>query len=294
MHLLRAATLITPDPHATAGLYGRWMGYELVEQGEVDTALADSWNAPAMAGRAYTVCRPASGAQVYLRFVQGEAPDGYRALRTFGWAAIEICVQDVLAVDARMQTSPFEIIGPPKPLDGLPTIFPMQVKGPDQEIVFLTEILGDLPDYDLPRAGSLIDRLFILVLACSDLEASSRWLEQALGLQAGRAIELAYTVLSDAFGLPAEHKHKIATLTHGRDVFLEVDQYPAEATPRPKRSGELAPGVALATFRHPDFDALQGPWISPPARREGVICGGGRAGVMAGPDGVLVEVVEAL
>ncbi len=293
MQLWRAATLTTPDPAATAALYTRWLDYETVETGEVDAAQATSWGAPACAGRRYAVCRPASGADIYLRFVQGRAPSDYRALRTYGWAAIELCVADVLAVHARLEGSPFEVIGPPKPLDGLPTIFPMQVKGPDQEVVFLTQVLGDLPDYDLPRAASLVDRLFILVLACSDLEASSRWLERALGLQGGRAMELAYGVLSDAFGLPADHRHRIATLTHGRDVFLEVDQYPPEATVRPQAPGELAPGVGLATFRHPKFDALEGPWASPPARRGGVVYDGRRAGVMVGPDGVRVEVVEA-
>ena len=294
MHLLRAATLVTLDPDTTAALYARWLDYEVVETGEIPTTLAESWSAPAMSGRRYVVCRPASGADIYIRFVQGVASAAYRALRTYGWAAIEICVQDVLAVDARMQVSPFQIIGPPKPLDGLPTIFPMQVKGPDQEVVFLTQILGDLPEYELPRAQSLVDRLFILVLACSDLEASSRWLEQALKLQAGPAIELAYGVLSNAFDLPPEHKHRIATLTHGRDVFLEVDQYPDAATARPQAAGELPPGVAMATLRHPEFDTLEGPWIRPPVQRDGIVYGGGRAGVMAGPDGVLVEVVEAL
>ncbi len=292
MHLLRAATLVTPNPEATAELYGRWFGYEMVESGRIDPALAESWGAPGCADRGFAVCRPASGAEIYLRFVEGRAPADYRALRSFGWAAIELCVQDVLAVQARMRTSPFEIIGPPKPLAGLPTIFPMQLRGPDQEIVFLTEILGDLPDYELPRAQSPVDHLFILVLACSDMEASSRWLAQALKLQGGRAIELPYTVLSDAFSLPASHPHRIATLTHGRDVFLEVDQYPLAATPRPQVAGELPPGIAMATLRHPEFDALAGPWVTPPVRREGVIYGGGRAGLMAGPDGVLVEVVE--
>jgi catechol 2,3-dioxygenase-like lactoylglutathione lyase family enzyme len=292
MHLIRAATLVTPDPEAAAAAYAQWMDYTVVERGDVPADLAASWGAPASAGRAYTVCRPKSGRDVYLRFVQGETPQDYKPLRTYGWAAIEICVQDVLAVNARMEASPFEIIGPPAPLDGLPTIFPMQVKGPDQEIVFLTEILGDVPEYALPRAESLIDRLFILVLACSDIDASNRWLETALKLDAGRAIELAYGVLSDAFGLPADHPHKIGTLTHGHDVFLEVDQYPANATARPQHPGELPPGIAMATLKHPDFAALEGPWITPPARREGVIYGGARAGVMAGPDGVLVEVVE--
>ena len=293
MQLLRAATLTTPDPAATAALYTRWLDYETVETGEVDDALATSWGAPDCAGRRYAVCRPASGADIYLRFVQGRAPEDYRALRTYGWAAIELCVADVLAVHARLKASPFEVIGAPKPLDGLPTIFPMQVKGPDQEVVFLTQVLGDLPDYDLPRAASLVDHLFILVLACSDLEASSRWLERALKLQGGRAIELSYGVLSDAFGLPPDHRHRIATLTHGRDVFLEVDQYPQAATVRPQTLGELPPGVAMATLRHPEFDALEGPWLAPPARRDGVIYGGRRAGVMIGPDDVRVEVVEA-
>ena len=294
MHLLRAATLVTRDPDATARLYATWFDYRVVEHGVVADTLAQSWGAPNAAGRRYAVCRPASGAEIYLRFVEGDAPTSYRALRTYGWAAIEICVQDVLAVEARMQASPFRIIGPPKPLDGLPTIFPMQVQGPDDEVVFLTQILGDLPEYELPRAQSLVDHLFILVLACSDLDASSRWLEHALHLQAGRALELSYGVLSAAFELPADHKHRIATLTHGRNVFLEVDQYPQNATARPRVSGELPPGVAIATFRHPDFDALEGPWITPPAPRDGAVYGGGRVGVMIGPDGALVEVVEAL
>ena len=43
MQLLRAATLTTPDPTATAALYTRWLDYETVETGEVDAALALSW-----------------------------------------------------------------------------------------------------------------------------------------------------------------------------------------------------------------------------------------------------------
>jgi catechol 2,3-dioxygenase-like lactoylglutathione lyase family enzyme len=294
MHLIRAATLVTPDPDAAAALYGRWMDYSLVEEGEVTPELAASWGAPGSAGRRFTVCRPASGRAVYLRFVQGEAHPDYRALTTYGWAAIEICVQDVEAVNARLQASPFEIIGPPAPLDGMPNIVAMQVRGPDREVVFLTQILSPtFPEFDLPQAESLIDRLFILVLACSDLEGAKAWLAGALKLGAGPTIELAYGVLSDAFALPPDHKHAIATLSHGRDVFLEVDQYPAGAGPRSKRPGELAAGVAMATFVHPDFDDLSGPFIAAPHSPPGAIYGGARAATMLGPDGALIEVVEA-
>jgi catechol 2,3-dioxygenase-like lactoylglutathione lyase family enzyme len=294
MHLIRAATLVTPDPDAAAAIYGRWMDYTVVEQGEITPDLAASWDAPGAAGRRFTVCRPASGRDVYLRFIQGQAPPDYRPLTTYGWAAIEICVQDVQAVAARLAESPFEIIGPPAPLDGMPNIVAMQVQGPDREIVFLTQILSPtFPDFDLPQAESLIDRLFILVLACSDLEGAKAWLAAALKLGAGPTIELAYGVLSDAFALPPEHKHQIATLNHGRDVFLEVDQYPASAGPRLTGSGDLPPGVAVATFVHPDFDALQGPWVTAPHSPPGAIYGGARAATMKGPDGVLIEVVES-
>jgi hypothetical protein len=239
------------------------------------------------------VAAPASGADVFLRFIDGEVPLDYRPLRTFGWAAIEICVQDVLAVNARMLESPFEIIGPPKKLDGLPTIFPMQVKGPDQEIVFLTEINGDPPDQILPRAASLIDKLFILVLACSDLGASTRWFAEHVTLDPGRELDLVYSVINSAFDLPDDTKHTLLTMTHERDVFLELDQYPAQTTVRPQTKGALPPGIAIASFIHPAFDTLSGAWIAPPVVRAGPLYGGRRVGCMKAPDGTLVEVVEA-
>lgn len=292
MKLLRAATLSVPDPVSAAARYAQWLDYAIAETGALPADLAQSWGAPNSAGRAYAVAAPASGADVYLRFVECEPVPDYRPLRTYGWAAIEICVQDVLKVNERMLRSPFTIIGPPQQLDGLPTIFPMQVRGPDQEIVYLTEIRGDLPEYDLPRAASLIDKLFILVLACSDMKASLAWFESHVKLQAGRDMALIYTMLNDAFALPAGTKHTLATMTHGRDVFLELDQYPAEATARPGKTGALPPGIALGTFQHPDFSKLDGPWITPPSHRDGVLYRGGRAGTMRAPDGTLVEVVE--
>lgn len=292
MELLRAATLTVADPEATAARYAEWLDYSILERGPVPEDLAASWGCPASAGSASVTCRPASGAEVFLRFVQGDTPSDYKPLRTHGWAAIEICTQDTHAVNARMERSPFEIIGPPKELDGLPAIFPMQVKGPDQEIVYLTQIRDNLPAYDLPRAASLIDKLFIIVLACSDLQASLDWFETELKLSAGRSMDLVYTMINAAFDLPPDTKHTLATMVHGRDCFLELDQYPAATTARPTEPGALPPGIAITTFRHPDFEALKS-WITPPAVRDGPVYGGRRSGTLRAPDGTLVEVVEA-
>ncbi len=295
MKLLRAATLSVANLDAASANYCQWLDYEVAERGEIDAELAASWGTPAATGKPYAVLSPASGREVFLRFVENVAHPDYRPLRSYGWAAIEICVQDVLATAKRMADSPFEIIGPPREIDGLPAIYPMQVRGPDAEIVYLTQIRDDLPEFDLPRAAAPIDRLFILVLACSDLEASLDWLVEHARLQVGRRkLEIVYTMLAKAFDLPEEDLHTIATMVHGRDVFLELDQYPPAATTRPGDNHDLPQGVAIGSFRHPEFAAIasSAPAIAPPAHFDSVVYGGRRALTLRAPDGSLVEIVE--
>jgi catechol 2,3-dioxygenase-like lactoylglutathione lyase family enzyme len=293
VNLLRAATLTVADPEATAARYVEWLDYAVVERGVIDPDLAASWGTPASAGRAFVTCRPASGQDVFLRFIQGDPPADYRPLRTYGWAALEICVADTLKVAERMARSPFEIIGPPRELDGMPEIFPMQVRGPDDEIVYLTQIRGQTPGNRLPVAQSLIDRLFILVLAGSDLAAMRAWFADEVKLVVGPPIVLRYTMISKAFGLDPETKHVIATAGHDIDTFLEFDQYPEEATVRPCEPGALPPGIAMVTLEHPDLDSISAPWLSAPAPRAGAVYGGRLQGVLSGPDGTLVELIGA-
>lgn len=297
MHLIRGTTLTVADLATSRDLYCDWLDYTCVETGEVSSDLAQSWGTPKSAGCPYVVLQPASKREIYIRLIEQPAVPDYKPLRSFGWAAIEICNQDTLAVNERMERSPFKIIGPPKELDGMPAIFPMQVEGPDQEIVYLTEIRDDLAEYDLPRAQSLIDSLFILVLACSDMEATGAWMQKHLVIDKGRSIELIYSMINNAFDLPADTKHTIATLKHGRDVFLEIDQYPAATTARPTHDGMLPPCAAIASFRHPDFNAVmtvnEGHWITPPTKRDGVMYQGKRVGTLRDPDGTLIEMIEA-
>lgn len=293
---MRAATLSVADLQRAVDVYCEWLDYSVEEQGEVDADLAASWGAPMAAGRRFAVLRPASGHDIFIRMIENRIHPDYVALRTFGWAAIEICVEDVLAANERILKSPFEIIGPPKEIDGLPAIYPMQMKGPDQEIVYLTQIRDDLPAFDLPRAEALIDRLFILVMACSDMKASLAWMRDHIRIDIGRdEMEIVYTMLANAFGLPLEEPHIISTMVHGKDVFLELDQMPPQAAARPGFDGELPQGVAIGTFWHPDFDAIdercKALWIKPPAVHDSVVYGGRRAGTLRAPDGTLVEIV---
>jgi hypothetical protein len=291
VNLLRAATLTVANVANSAQRYADWLDYQQVEGGLLDADLAASWGAPAAAGRAFAICRPASGADVFIRFVQGDPPADYRPLRSFGWAALEICVSDTLAVDLRMQDSPFEVIGPPRELDGMPQIFPMQVRGPDDEIVYLTQIRGQPPGARLPAARSLIDRLFIMVLASADLDETRRWFAESLGLTVQPEVSLRYTMLSKAFDLPPDTQHRIATGGHDVDVFLEFDQYPPQASERFCRPGGLPPGIAMVTLEHPDLSAVLAPWLIPPSPRQGCVYQGRAQGVVRAPGGALVELV---
>ncbi len=292
MKLLRAATLTVADLDAAEARYRDWLNYTTIERGALAEDLAASFDAPKAAGQPYAVMQPASGADIFIRLVEQPPIEGYKALVTYGWAAIEICVTDVLKAEETVKGSPFEVIGPPREIEGLPAIYPMQVKGPDEEIVYLTQIRDDLPAYDLPRASSLIDKLFILVIGCSDMHASLKWLDETLGFETGRVMDIEYHMLANAYGTPTDEMHTIATAIHGRDVFLEVDQYPEAATARPTHEGMLTPGCAVGTFLHPDFDSIKADWVTAPATRSGGIYTGKRAGVLKAPDGTLVEVVE--
>ena len=293
MTLLKCATHVVSDVAAAVARYARELDYELVEQGRLTDDLAASWSAAASAGRAFAVMQPASRTPVFLRFIEGDPVPDYRPIRTSGWAAIEICVQDVEIVNQRIMASrDFEIIGPPKPLDGFPTVKPMQVRGPDQETVYLTEIKTDDPASGLPVPASLVDRPFILVLACPDLEATIAWTKDVLGLDVTEPVSIRYSMIQLAFGLDAEEKTPLCIVRWKGQTFLELDQYPASVTPRSAHPGALPPGVSIVTMMHPDFARLDGHWVSPPVVREGVLYGGRRTGVVKTPEGALLEIIE--
>ncbi len=293
MNLLRCATHIVADLDAATTRFAQWLDYRVVEQGEVAADLAASWDAPASAARRYAVMQPASGADVFLRFIEGDAVPDYLPIRSYGWAAIEICVQDVLAVNARMlhPNSPYPVIGPPTKIAGIDTIHPMQVRGPDQETLYFTEITTDAPDSGLPTAHSPIDKLFILVLACRDMHASVDWFAANLKLDMTNPIAIRYSMIAHAFDLPISDLHEIVTAKWQGDVFLEFDQYPAGTVVRPQHEGALPPGVAICTLIHPAFDTLDLDWFSAPVVRDGPLYAGRRVGMVKTPEGALLEIV---
>ena len=289
---IKMATVSAPDLNACERAYVDHLGYEVVERGVINEELAKSWEAPGQAGSPYIIVGPESGAKVYIRFVENDPVPGYKPLSTFGWNAIEITVQDADKLHEQLKSSPFEIIGVPTYLDFSDAIYPMQVVGPAGEVIYLNQVNGSLPDYDLPLARSFVDHIFIMILATPDMQTGVDFYREALGWSQGNSYEVAYSVINDAFNFPADRKHKLSMNCVGRIVNNEVDQYPPETTERPKKEGMLPPGIATVSYITQSLDKVNAPFITDPATHDGQPYEGRRTATCRGSTGELVELIE--
>ncbi|MEO7775219.1 MAG: hypothetical protein ABIT36_06875 [Steroidobacteraceae bacterium] len=282
----------TPDLDAALSDYHGRLGLRIVEQGTLDTNLAVSWDCAGSAGARFATLQPQSGAHCFIRLVEAPLPDDFEPTRTYGWAAYELTVQDVFGWPDRLQGSGFNIVGPPKVLEGLPQFIPMQVLGRGREMIYLNEVAQNTPSSDLPRASSLTDHIFVVILATPDREATLKWFEQTLQLDISSSYTLAYSMINNAFGLPSDHRTTITMVQKSRLPIVEVDGYPETATPRGGERGVLPPGNSLVTLAVDDFDVLTLSFIQAPLRRDGPFYRGCRAGTIRGSAGELIELLE--
>jgi catechol 2,3-dioxygenase-like lactoylglutathione lyase family enzyme len=282
----------TPDLDAALADYAGTLGLRLIEQGPLAADLAASWGCAGSAGSPMAVLQPTSGAACYLRLVEQPVPAAFKPTTSFGWAAYEFTVEDVFGWPDRLAGSGFDIVGPPKELAGLPYFVPMQVLGRGQEMIYLNEVRSNTPSSDLPMAASPVDHIFICILAARDRAATCDWYGRVLGLDAGETYTLAYSMINKAFGLADDYMSQLTMVQNGRMTILEVDDYPPQATDRPRAPGCLPPGNALVTLALDSLDRAGLDWITPPAVRDGAIYAGRRSGTVLGPSGELLELVE--
>jgi catechol 2,3-dioxygenase-like lactoylglutathione lyase family enzyme len=282
----------TPDLAGSLADYQGRLGLSVVEQGALDAGLAASWGCPASAGAPFALLQPTSGAGCFIRLVEQPVPDDFRPTRTYGWAAYELTVQDVYGWPERLDGSGFTVVGPPKEIAGLPYFVPMQVTGRGREMIYLNEVACDTPSSDLPKAQSPVDHIFIVILATPDRQATIDWYAERLSLDIGGSYTLAYSMINNAFGLPADTMSTITMVQKGRLPIVEVDDYPAQATVRPGPPDRLPPGNALVTLAVDDLDAVSVDFIQKPERRNGPMYQGRRAATVRGPAGERLELIE--
>lgn len=290
---IKIATIAVPNLDETAELYRRWLGYAARETGKIGADLARLWGAPAMAGRRYATLRPAGKDDVYIRAVEIDRVANYRPMTTWGWNAVEIIVADPVKLHDKLGKSPFLIVGKPRFLKGYPTICACQVKGPGNEVLYLTADTGSPGTGLLPKATAAVGRPFIMVLASSHAERVRNWYCDTFKLKRNAIKGNPVDIIQHAQGLPPDHPFPLtvaALAEHGN--LIEMDGYPAGAGPRPRHHGQLPPGVAMTSFGVKSLSALKLDWLSEPAAIKGAGYEGRRAGCLVGPAGELIELIE--
>ena len=149
-----------PDLDTAIRDYRDVLGMTLVSKETTGDDLANRWGCSAIVGARMATLQMASGADCHIRLVEQPDHPEFKPTTTYGWAAYEFTVQDVFGWPDRLQGSSFDIVGPPKELEGLPFFVPMQALGPGREMVYLNEVREDTPSSDLPHARSLTDPYF--------------------------------------------------------------------------------------------------------------------------------------
>lgn len=248
---LLGVTIVTSNIQETVDVYGKYLGFSQIGEGTVSAGQAGAWGAPNAEGNKFVVLQPAGGEESFIRFIESEISPDYRPLTTLGWNAAEIVVKDLDKLADELASSPFKIIGPPAVLefDFTDKIRAMQVVGPSGEVLYLTEIEGDIPGFDLPTPRDEVGQTFVAVLGVRSIADMRAYILKTFGLEFSDPFGTKVTILADAYGLDHESKFNIAAGNLTGQTLIELDEYPAAATERPRAQNGLPMGIALATFR---------------------------------------------
>ena len=286
------ATIGVPDVAAAQAMYKAAIGLYEVNKGTVSESLAKSWGAPAMAGRPWTMMRCESGdPSFHIRIVEVDPVPGYRAMSTWGLNVIEMISQDIYAVNERVLSAGFKVVGKPAPLAGaFSSLHSMQMTGPGEEMFFFLSYDPDDNKFGLIEATSLVDRMFNAVIGTPNIKASLNFYDAILGMSLRSLVETEIELVAKMLGFPHD---RAITLSSARGTrqgsSLEFHGYPVDYSgPHPRAKGQLPPGVSMISLATDDFDSIDVSYAAEPAD----LYGGGRVATFVGPAGEWVEVIE--
>jgi catechol 2,3-dioxygenase-like lactoylglutathione lyase family enzyme len=287
-----AVTLLVPDVDAAEQAYQRTLSYQTVERGHVAPELAERWGAGALAGREFVVLQPQSREPVYLRFVESETA-ATPPMKALGWNATEILVEDPVLLEPKLADTPFRVIGTPAPLEFNPKVVAMQALGPAGELLYFTRMPAGASKFGLGSATTFVDRVFIVVLGVHDIRRTLSFYNTTFGLPVTEPAPSRVDVLAGAWGLPREQPFLLGIARLPERFLIEVDEYPPDAGTKAAAAGELPAGMAMVSFTVPSLDPFLAQFVAPPVTLDGVPYGGRRAGVLRGPSGEHIELIEA-
>ena len=259
---IRRVTITATNLGAVENAYTEYLEYQVSKHSTVTAAEASAWNAPAAEGAASLTLQPAGSDDFEFRFIEGPAYPDYVPLTTYGWNASEIMVQNVDALAPRFENSPFEIVGEPRDLSFSEDIRAMQLRGPADEIIYLTEFKKPVPGLSVPTARSAVDRTFIVILGGASMNDLQDFYNNTFSIPKAPVMESRVTMLSKALGVSIETLYPIAAMALAGESLIEADEMPAQVGPRETQFGHLPPGIAIVGF---DCDAIPSNAANPDA-----------------------------
>ena len=160
---------------------------------------------------------------------EGEVPAPFAAP---GWSAMEVLVKDLDVLFEQLPAA-FTVLNPPAALSFSDQIRAMQVAGSAGELIYFTEVSGEVPGFALPTPTRQMNQCFVMINAVTDIQQSIAFYAELLQCDAPSPIPARVSILSRSNGLDEEHRHDIAPVALGPGQLFELDQWVL----RPQDSG---------------------------------------------------------
>jgi len=298
---IEMATHCVPDLNACIPVYRDLLDYRLVDQGRLPESLATAWVTPNMTGMPYALLQPASGAEVYLRFIETGNAGGYWPPVTQGWIATEMLCTDPDALLEKLQGDDqrnnkgrsFTHIGGPADLYPSPkSARALQMAGPAGELIYFTRILPGGSRFALHGAKSFVDRPFIMVVGGRSLADIHAFYGGVLGLKIWEQAPFRIGQMSRVLGLAPATTYPISLARiPGRSFLIELEELPPYIERRTVPDGQLPEGLAMVSFTSAPLDELNLNYRAEPRRIDIPPYNGRKVAVIEGPAGEWLELI---
>jgi hypothetical protein len=297
LRLLKDIEMVTHCVADLATELAAWtthLDYQVIDQGSLDSAQCSAWDTQSDMGLPYAVIGPASGAAVYIRLIEADNRTGYWPPVTWGWNVTELLVEDPDALALQFENSPFRRTGGPGDLYSSPKApRAIQTCGPAGTTLYFTRIQPGGSRYGLHGAKSRVDRVFNVIVGGPSMEALRNFYGHTLGQRVSEPIPFVMTMAAEATGAPPDTLFPIAVATvRPRNCIIELDEYPNTTTARPRAAGQLPGGISLVSFSVADLDDCPVNFRATPVEIDAPPYNGRRAGVIEGPAGEWLELIE--
>jgi len=295
---IEIATHCVPDLNACVPVYRDLLGFQLVDDGRLPESLATAWATPNMAGMSYALLQPASGAEVYLRFIETGHAGGYWPPVTQGWIATEMLCTDPDAVAEKLRgddaESAFTRIGGPADLYPSPkSARALQMAGPAGELMYFTRILRGGSRFGLHGAKSFVDRPFIMVVGGLSMAEIEQFYGDVLGLSIFKQEPFLIRQMSRVLGLPSETAYPISIARiPGRGFLLELEELPPDIERRTVPDGQLPEGLAMVSFTSAPLPELNLDYRAAPRAIDLPPYDGRTVAIIEGPAGEWLELID--